>query len=818
MSAEDDLGQALRLLRKPLEYASGLSPARLQIMPDLGRTLLAILDRHPASSPALSEFRSALDGLDELSGNDRMTRVITLIRILDRVEKKAGAPSMPGPERGRDALTAEEQNLLALFKDLDSDAQYVKGVGPWVAEKLARLGVLTVEDLLYHLPSRYEDRRDLVKIRDTVVGKRATVYAEVMVCGPVTRRGNRRMFHMLISDGTGVITATWFKYAGDYLEKRFKKGQMVLASGAVREYGKNLEMHHPDVEVVEAAETEDDLSSLAGIVPIYPSTEGLHQKSIRRIAGQALALFNDKVPEALPPELVERRSLLPPGQALALCHVPPDEADIVELNAFATPAHRRLVYEELFWLELGLALRRRGLVEEPAAAVKSGGHLLEKFRASLPFKFTRAQEKVLAEIQADMARPYSMHRLLQGDVGSGKTVVALAAALLVIEAGHQAAIMAPTELLAEQHYRTVSMFFKDLPVRAALHTGSVRGQERDRVIRGIEDGSLDLVIGTHALIQEKVRFKGLALGIIDEQHRFGVMQRARLKAKSPEGLSPHLLVMTATPIPRTLAMTLYGDLAVSVIREMPPGRTPVATRLFSDRDRDKVYAEIRKEAGRGRQVFMVYPLVEESEGLELRDATTMAEHLRNDVFPDLRVGLVHGRMKAEEKDQVMRLFHRGELNVLVATTVIEVGIDVPNASLMVIEHAERFGLSQLHQLRGRVGRGAHASRCILVAGYVPSEDAFHRLKVMEKLSDGFKIAEEDLAMRGPGEFFGTRQSGLPDFRVANIIRDAEVLQDARADAFELVNADPGLSEPGHLQLRGMLRRRWGKGLKLGTVG
>lgn len=815
MSPAADPGETIRLLRKPLEYAAGLSPARLQVMPHLARNLSAILSRDPALTSAFQEFASALKGLDELPGTERMNRVITLLRILDRLEKRAEtAPRRP---ESRPALSPEEERLLRELKELDRDAQYVKGVGPRVAEKLARLGVLTAEDLLYHLPWRYEDRRDLVKIRDTVEGQRATVYAEVMVCGPVRRRGNRRMFHMLISDGSGVITATWFKYAGDYLEQKFKKGQMVVASGVVRSYGKNLEMHHPEVEVVES-DSEDDLSTIAGIVPVYPSTEGLFQKSIRRIIANTLELFQDRVPETLPPELMLKRSLLRAGEALALVHVPPEQADVAALNAFRSAAHQRLVYEELFLLELGLALRRRGFVEEPAAPVQPAGELTRKLRESLPFAFTGAQEKALMEILSDLARPYSMHRLLQGDVGSGKTVVAVAAALAVIECGHQAAIMAPTEVLAEQHFRTVSEMLRGLPVRAALLTGAVRAEERSRTIAAIENGTAQLVVGTHALIQEKVRFRSLALAVIDEQHRFGVLQRSRLKQKGPRGLSPHLLVMTATPIPRTLAMTVYGDLASSVIREMPPGRRPVATRLFSERDRAKVYAEVRKEARAGRQVFMVYPLVEGSESLELRDATSMAERLQGEVFPDLRVGLVHGRMKAAEKDAVMQAFHERKLEVLVATTVIEVGIDVPNASLMVVEHAERFGLSQLHQLRGRVGRGEHASRCILVAGYARTEEAFKRLAVMEKTSDGFKIAEEDLALRGPGEFFGTRQWGLPDFRAANIIRDAEVLAQAREDAFELAALDPGLEAPEHRLLRHMLRRKWGKGLRLGTVG
>lgn len=807
MNESAELDEAIRLLRKPLEFAAGLSPRRLQVIPDLEKTLTAILGRHPVIMEAMAEFRSALAGLDALSGEERMSRIITLVRILDRVEK--------GPARRARASLSPE--LKKAMKDLETEAQYIKGVGPRMAEKLARLKINTVEDLLFHLPARYEDRRDLKKIRDVVPDQRATVLAEVMVAGAVTMRGRGRRFQMMLSDGTGMISAKWFNYRGDYLEKRFRKGQKVVASGLVKVYKLELEMHHPDVEIV-GDDDYDDPGAGAGIVPVYPLTEGVFQKQMRRIVANAVSGFADRAPEVLPEELRQRRSLPGMKQALEAAHSPPDDADLGEYQSCRSPAHRRLAYEEFFFLELGLALRRRGVIEEPAMPMAPTGELTKRFLDSLPFSLTSSQEKVIGEIGADLGRSSPMHRLLQGDVGSGKTVVALFAAVCAIESGFQVALMAPTEVLAEQHARTVEGMLGKVGIESALLTGAIRGPEREEVLSRIAGGRVPLVVGTHAVIQDKVSFKRLGLGIIDEQHRFGVMQRARLKAKGPGGATPHLLVMTATPIPRSLAMTLYGDLSVSMIREMPPGRIPVETRVFRESRRSEVYSLVREEAGKGRQAFIVYPLVEESEKLELKDAMSMYARFRDEVFPELRVGLVHGRMKSEEKEGIMRSFERGEIDVLVSTTVVEVGIDVPNATMMVVEHADRFGLSQLHQLRGRVGRGGHASQCCLISGYAHTEDSWRRLVVMEKTDDGFRIAEEDLAMRGPGEFFGTRQWGLPDFRVANIIRDAEVLSQAREDAFALVDADPRLEGPGHAELLAVLKKRWGRRLRLGSVG
>jgi len=809
MSREQSLQKTIGLLRKPLEYAAGLDPQRLQVVSDLGADLESIIRENSREDSALSEFRSKLSGLDRLGKGERMTRVIELLRILDRIEGgKAGKPS---------ASKAAQEKIRRLEKDikeLETRVQYVKGVGPRVAQKLARLGIKTVDDLLYHLPARYEDRRDLKKINRVKKGERATVLAEIMAAGPSRGRGGVRRFDVILSDGTGNMNARWFHCPGDYLEKKFRKGMKVIASGTVKVYRGRLEMHHPDLEAV----SDGDPSHFSGIVPVYPLTEGMFQKNMRRIIRNAVDAYGGRVPEVLPETILEKRGLPPASESIRAVHCPSDDADIFELEAFRSAHHRRLIYEEFFFLQLGLALRRKGVIEEDAVPVPGGGELVERFVASLPFELTSAQRRVLDEIHADMGKRSPMLRLLQGDVGSGKTVVAMAAALSAISAGGQAAIMAPTEILAEQHHRTVRDLLKGTGVSSSLLTGGVRGRDRESLLEGVANGNVPLLVGTHAVIQDKVEFKLLSLAVIDEQHRFGVMQRARLKAKGPKGASPHLLVMTATPIPRTLAMTVYGDLAVSVIDEMPPGRSPVETKVFRDKDRAEVYRMAREEVRSGRQVFVVYPLVEESEALELRDAKTMARRFKDEIFPDLAVALVHGRMKSAEKDKVMREFQAGGVQVLVATSVVEVGIDVPNASMMIVEHADRFGLSQLHQLRGRVGRGPHKSFCFLVCGYVKSEDAWKRLLVMEKTGDGFKIAMEDLAIRGPGEFFGTRQWGMPGFKVANIIRDARVLSEAREDAFGVAAGDPEISDPDRAALMHILKKRWGKRLKLGSVG
>ena len=693
--------------------------------------------------------------------------------------------------------------------------QYVKGVGPRLAKLFEKKDIRTVEDALYFLPRCYEDRRTLKKISELKAGQKETGFGEILLSGVAFYQNKRkRVFEVVVGDGSGVITLKWFHGNERYLRERFKKGRKLIFSGEVRYFNLQKEIHHPDVEIVEG-DIEEDYLNFKRIVPIYSETEGLYQRTLRRLIKTILDGYADELSSPIPQEIVQRQNLIDFPEAFRRVHFPPDGESIERLNLHRSEGHRRIIFDEFFFLELGMALKRRGLELEAGISFRTEGYLSQRLLNRLSFQLTRAQDRVWKEIQEDLERPHPMNRLIQGDVGSGKTVVALLACLYVIECGYQAAIMAPTEVLVEQHYLNLHRMVEPLEVPIALLTSSIKGSEKEDLYHRIKSGDIQLVIGTHAVIQEAVEFNRLGLAIIDEQHKFGVIQRGLLKKK---GENPDVLVMTATPIPRTLAMTIYGDLDVSLIDEMPPGRMPIETKVFPESARARVYRIVEEEVRKGRQAFIVYPLVEESEKLQLKDATRMAEHLQKEVFPEFRIGLLHGRMKSDEKEAIMMEFKEGKVQILVATTVIEVGIDIPNASVMVVEHAERFGLSQLHQLRGRIGRGRYPSRCVLLAQYRSSEEAKVRLLAMERTTDGFQIAEEDLALRGPGEFFGTRQSGLPDFREAHIIRDTPILIEARKEAFRLVEEDPGLIHPSHSGLRGMLMRRWKGRLELATIG
>jgi ATP-dependent DNA helicase RecG len=693
--------------------------------------------------------------------------------------------------------------------------QFVKGVGPKLARLFEKKGILTVEDALYFLPRCYEDRRNLKKISELKAGRKETCFGEILLSGVAFYQNKKKkVFEVVVGDGSGTITLKWFHGNERYLRERFKKGRQLIFSGEVRWYNYQREIHHPDVEIVDG-DMEKDYLNFKRIVPIYSETEGLYQKTLRRLMKTILDGYADELSSPIPLEIVERQGLIDFSEAFRRVHFPPEAESIDVLNLQRSDGHRRIIFDEFFFLELGMALKKRGVALETGISFKTDGVLVQKLLNLLSFKLTRAQERVLAEIKEDLAKPRPMNRLIQGDVGSGKTVVALLTCLYVLECGYQAVIMAPTEVLAEQHFLSLHRWVEPLGFKVALLTSSVKGSEREDLYQRIRNGDIQLVIGTHAVIQEAVEFNRLGLAIIDEQHKFGVVQRGLLKKK---GGNPDVLVMTATPIPRTLAMTIYGDLDVSLIDEMPPGRMPVETKVYPEPARTKVYRIVEEEVKKGRQAFVVYPLVEESEKLDLKDATRMAEHLQKEVFPEFRIGLLHGRMKSDEKEAIMMEVKEGRIQILVATTVIEVGIDIPNASVMVVEHGERFGLSQLHQLRGRIGRGRYPSKCILLAQYRSSEEARVRLRAMEKTTDGFKIAEEDLALRGPGEFFGIRQSGLPDFRVAHIIRDTPVLIEARNEAFRLIQEDPELVHSSNAGLKDILVKRWKGRLELATIG
>ena len=740
------------------------------------------------------------------------------------VVRAARTPHLhPHPERCPAVIIEREslnlQNAIAR-KNLQTRMQFIKGVGPKLSELLEKRGVTTVEDALYLLPHRYEDRRELVPIARLRPGQTQVFTGSVTTAEATATKGGRRVFEAIVRDKSGSIVLKWFNANAVWMKRTWKIGRMGVFTGEVSQFGYQREVHHPDVEWL--AEGQDVYAVLAAdpvnfgrIVPVYPLTEGLSQKIMRRVMKEMLDNFVESVQELVPAEILKRLSFPGLRQSLRAIHLPPPEAELEDLNQGRTPAHRAIAFDEFFFWELGLALKKRGVTLEGGIAFQVTHRYTKQLAKMLPFELTPAQRRVLTEIKNDMMAPHPMHRLVQGDVGSGKTLVALMAALVAVENGYQVAIMAPTEILAEQHWHTIHHWCTELGIESVLITSGMKGKVKSAALERVADGNAQIVIGTHAVIQDKVEFAHLGLGIIDEQHRFGVLQRGILKKK---GINPDILVMTATPIPRTLAMTLFGDLSLSVIDELPPGRIPVETRIFFESRRTQAYDIIREEIKKQHQAYVIYPLVEETEKSDLKAATQMAEHLERDVFPDLRIGLLHGRLSPDEKEAVMGSFKVHELDILVATTVIEVGIDVPNATVMVIEHAERFGLSQLHQLRGRVGRGGAKSRCILLTPGKLSEDGEKRLRVMEATSDGFRIAEADLEIRGPGDFLGTRQSGMPDFRVANILRDGSILDEARKVAFELLEQDPELSSSGNATLREELLRRWGQRLELAAIG
>jgi ATP-dependent DNA helicase RecG len=730
--------------------------------------------------------------------------------------KKVYIKVVSNPYRGKETSKQVRKSQPQHFRNrLLTPIQYVKGVGPKLAKLFEKKGIRTVEDALYFLPRCYEDRRNLKKISELKTGRKETGFGDILLSGVAFYQNKRkRVFEAVVGDGSGVITLKWFAGNERYLIDRFKKGRRLIFSGEVRWFNYQKEIHHPDVEIVDG-DIEIDYLNFKRIVPIYSETEGLHQRTLRKLMKSILDGYANELSSPIPQEIVERQDLIDFQESFRRVHFPPEGESIEVLNNQRSDGHRRIIFDEFFFLELGLALKKKGMTLETGISFQTDGTLVQRFLDLLSFQLTRAQDRVWAEIREDLERPHPMNRLIQGDVGSGKTAVALLASLYVVECGYQAAIMAPTEVLAEQHFLNLHRWVEPLGVKVALLTSSIKGSEREDLYDRIRKGDVHLVIGTHAVIQEAVEFHRLGLAIIDEQHKFGVVQRGLLKKK---GENPDVLVMTATPIPRTLAMTIYGDLDVSVIDEMPPGRMPVETKVFPESARERVYRTLEEEVRKGRQAFIVYPLVEESEKLDLKDATRMAEHLRKDVFPEFQVGLLYGRMKSDEKEAIMMEFKEGKIQILVATTVIEVGIDIPNATVMIVEHAERFGLSQLHQLRGRIGRGRYPSKCILLAQYRASEESRVRLQAMSRTNDGFQIAEEDLSLRGPGEFFGIRQSGFPDFRVAQLVRDTPILIEARKEAFRLIQEDPELVCPSHSVLRDMLRRRWKGRLELAFIG
>ena len=676
--------------------------------------------------------------------------------------------------------------------DLDQPVTYLKGIGPKNSERLAKLGLFTVLDVLFYYPRDHVDYANQVKIRDLVPGETVTIVGTVKRSNCFTSPRNKKLtiFELQISDGSGQLRLNRFYPGNRYSniswqqqqKRQYSQGAVVAASGLVKKGKYGITLEEPHLEVLDSFSDRIESLTIGRMVPVYPLTEGVPADLVRRVVAASLPALPE-LPDPLPADIRHKYELIPVTKAIAQIHFPDDEESLAQ-------ARRRLVFDEFFYLQLGLLRRRQEQQQQQTSVTLAPtGELIDRFYEVLPFKFTDAQRRVVNDILADLQRPIPMNRLVQGDVGSGKTVVAVVAILAAIQAGYQGALMAPTEVLAEQHYRKLVSWFTQLHLPVEMLSGSTRAAKRRKLLAELATGELPVLVGTHALIEDPVQFRDLGLVVIDEQHRFGVQQRARLMQK---GSNPHVLTLTATPIPRTLSLTLHGDLDVSQIDELPPGRKAIQTTLMTSKERLHAYELMRREIAQGRQVYIVLPLVEESEKLDLKSAIEEHQHLAETVFPEFKVGLLHGRLSSADKDAAISAFRDGETHILVSTTVVEVGVDVPNASVMLIEHAERFGLSQLHQLRGRVGRGAAQSFCLLMSSS-RSETALQRLKVLEQSQDGFFIAEMDLRFRGPGEVLGTRQSGLPDFALASLLEDQDVLMLAREAAEAMIREDKTLA-------------------------
>ena len=795
------MNQTIESLRKVLKLEQAKGYSDKAVMGGLDRYLRNLSPPDEKLSGMLSLNYSALDS------RAREKWIKNILGQLASGEQRAPLPPKTiAPEQKPLTPHAKREN----GQSLDAPITSIKGINSGLAGKFDKLGVKTVRELLYFFPRRHIDYSQRKLISELEVGVEQTIVATIWEAAQKGPRYRMRNTEAVVGDESGNITVVWFNQP--YLAKKLTTNSQIVLSGRVAEFRGRKAFQSPEWELLES----DDLIHTGRLVPVYPLTAGLYPRTVRRLVKGTLDRRLPELTDFLPESVKKSAALLPLHEAIRQAHYPDNELSKGQ-------ARKRLAFDELFLIQLGVLAKKRDWQEEGignAFHVDSG--CLEPFFNSLPYKLTSAQSRTLAEIQSDLSKPKPMSRLLQGEVGSGKTVVATAAMLLAAANGYQAALMAPTEILAEQHFNTicgllsragsessdskpVRKFSSMLPhpISVGLIIGGLKERARQEIQQCISAGDVDIIIGTHALIQKGVDFRSLGLCVVDEQHRFGVMQRSTLRSK---GSSPHVLVMSATPIPRTLALTLYGDLDLSVLDELPPGRIEIKTKFLSPEQRQKAYDFVRKQVAEGRQAFIICPLIEESEAIETKAAITEHEHLSRNVFPDLRLGLLHGRLNSAEKDEVMQRFRNGDIDILVSTPVVEVGVDIPNATVMLIEGADRFGLAQLHQFRGRVGRGQHQSYCLLLAE-TPSAEAKERLSLLERIRNGFALAEEDLRLRGPGEFFGTRQSGLPDLKMAKL-SDVELLELARREAIRLFEADPYLQQAEHRLLAGEVSRLW----------
>ncbi len=804
------LVEHLTPLRSPLLFAARRQFAALSRLRDLEPTLrrLARPIRDASSTKRvrdkLDRFLALFDGFDALPVDEQQTVVLSALRVLDSLDQAVFAQA-PKDERSFVRIL----NRLRLRQSV----QVLRGIGEKAAQALAQKDILTVSDLLYYLPRRYDDRRDEGSIAELTPGHFGQSRGEIISMSSGRRFHKKQPFEVAVRDATGFVTLSWFHYGATHIPKRFAIGDRVCFAGKVTVFRGRKQIVHPEMELEETQ--VEAPGSLASITPLYSDVPGVNGKTFRSIMARVAAEYAPLVEDPLLPAFRGRFHLETLSECLLRVHQPKDDDNVLALNECATPWQERLIFDEFFYVQVVMAMRRGRNGEEPGYAHERLNNLATRYYQGLSFKLTQAQKRVVREIVSDLERPSPMNRLLQGDVGSGKTVVAVLTALMVLENKRQVALMAPTEILAEQHARGIAPMLEPLGLRVGLLTAGMSAREKRSLLEDMALGRCQFVVGTHALFQDQVAYKELGYVIIDEQHRFGVRQRVALSQK---GTRPDCLVMTATPIPRSLALTVYGDLEVSVLDERPPGRQPIDTRIIREDEEDRLWQTVRRELDQGRQAYVVVPLIDESETLDLKNVTEETVRLSEGPFSGYRVAMLHGRMSSAEKEQVMRSFSQGEIQVLVATTVVEVGVDVPNATVMVIAHAERFGLAQLHQLRGRVGRGEYASSCYLLVGGNLTDDGFERLGVMEQTDDGFRIAEKDLEIRGPGDFIGTRQSGLPGFRLANLIRDREILELAKTAAQAWVEDDPDLSGSDSLIVRGETERAWNEDLDTLLVG
>ncbi len=783
--------EAVRWLFKPLDLEqrtrcrdTAVSGGIEKWIPRVREKLVAQAKLGPEE---VGRLLDCLEGYGPAEPESRTKKIVALFDALDSLARppERASPSSSLPKVSRPQAETREHRL-----DLREPVQYVKGVGPQRARLLKKLGINVAGDLLRYFPRDWQDRRNLTRIQDCRAGEVTTISGRVKARQTFTIRRGLNLTKVILDDGTGQIAGTWFNQP--YLRERFPVGELVLLHGKV-DFKRTWQIMNPEFEILE--EEGEEKIHTGRIVPVYPLTERLSQRVLRGILYSVVRCVSDQAPDILPQAVSQSRGFPPAHQALRDIHFPPDFESLER-------ARQRLVFEELFLQQIAVSRLKQRYQRQVSRPLCTDGPLVRRFSAELPFTLTSAQEQAVRKIFQDLSTARPMHRLLQGDVGSGKTIVAALAMLAAVDSGKQAAIMAPTEVLAVQHYLNLKKLLDPYGVRLELFTSGIKGRDRAAAQAALADGRVQVAVGTHALTQEQLNFRDLGLAVVDEQHRFGVQQRARLRAK---GDQPHLLVMTATPIPRTLAMTVYGDLDVTTLDEMPPGRLPVQTEWLPRANSRRAYEALSRVLDAGQQGYIVFPLIEESEKLDLKALTTEYERLSKHIFPGRKMGLLHGRLTTAEKEQVMTDFKERRLEILAATSVIEVGVDISNASVMIIENADRFGLASLHQLRGRVGRGTAAAVCFLIADPT-TEEGRARLKIVSQVRDGFRLAEEDLALRGPGEFFGLRQHGLPDLKLANLIRDADQIEKARDIAMNLIASDPKLRKPEHAQLARVYHR------------